>query len=213
MSKPDGNIDNIPDSNINILRITTSNIVIMFLPTPEDLKKMRLELGLTQNNLASRAGVSQPLIARIEAGDVDPRLSTMRKIFHAFDSTRKERLDVREIMHTPVVHMNSDHSIDEAARILEEYGFSQMPVIDGGVPVGSISTDSIVHSMTDQDIKKVSHLPVSEIMDESFPTVSPGTDANSVSRMVEQHPAVLVLEKGKVVGVVTKHDIMKMLRG
>ncbi|MCX9013211.1 MAG: CBS domain-containing protein [Candidatus Methanoperedens sp.] len=185
----------------------------MFLPTPEDLKKIRHELGLTQNEVASRAGVSQPLIARIEAGDVDPRLSTMRKIFNAFDLARKERVEVRKIMHTPVIHTSSDHSVEQAARILEEHGFSQMPVIDGGVPVGSISTDRIVHSMTDQDIKKLSNLPVGDIMDESFPTVSPNTDANSVSRIVEQHPAVLVLEKGKVVGVVTKHDIMKMLRG
>lgn len=185
----------------------------MFIPTSEDLKKMRHEMNLTQNELASRAGVSQPLIARIEAGDVDPRLSTMRRIFNAFDDARKERLEVRKIMHAPVIHTSSDHSVEEAARILEEHGFSQMPVIDRGVPVGSISTDSIVHSMTDQDLKKVSNLPVREIMDESFPTVSPGTDANSVSRLVEQHPAVLVLEMGKVVGVVTKHDIMKLLRG
>ncbi|VVB88582.1 CBS domain protein [uncultured archaeon] len=88
-----------------------------------------------------------------------------------------------------------------------------MPVIDGGVPVGSISTDQIVASMTDQDIKKVSHLLVRNIMGESFPTVSPNTDANTVSRLLEKNPAVLVLEKGKVVGMVTKHDIMKMLRG
>ncbi len=52
----------------------------MQLPTPEDLKKRRNELGLTQSDLAKRAGVSQPLIARIESGDVDPRLSTVRKI-------------------------------------------------------------------------------------------------------------------------------------
>jgi predicted transcriptional regulator len=36
---------------------------------------------------------------------------------------------------------------------------------------------------------------------------------NTVSRILEENPAVLVLEKGKVVGVVTKHDFMKMLRG
>ena len=47
----------------------------MFLPTPEDIKKLRLELKLTQHDIATRAGVSQPLIARIESGDVDPRLS------------------------------------------------------------------------------------------------------------------------------------------
>ncbi|MBU4221090.1 MAG: CBS domain-containing protein, partial [Euryarchaeota archaeon] len=100
-----------------------------------------------------------------------------------------------------------------AASIMEEHGFSQMPVIDGGVPVGSISTDQIVASMTDQDIKKVSHLLVRNIMGGSFPTVSPATDANTVSRILEKNPAVLVLDKGVVVGMVTKHDIMKMLRG
>ncbi len=42
----------------------------MQLPTPEGLKKRRNELGLTQSDLAKRAGVSQPLIARIESGDV-----------------------------------------------------------------------------------------------------------------------------------------------
>jgi predicted transcriptional regulator len=185
----------------------------MFLPTPDDIKKLRLELNLTQHELASRAGVSQPLIARIESGDVDPRLSTLRKIFNAFDAARKERVLVGDIMHSPVIHTSSGDSIEDAVRIMEKHGFSQMPVIDGGVPVGSISTDQIVSSMTDQDIKKVSHLLVKNIMGDSFPTVSQTTDANTVSRVLEKNPAVLVLEKGKVIGVVTKHDIMKMLRG
>lgn len=185
----------------------------MFLPTPDDIKKIRLELALTQHELASRAGVSQPLIARIESGDVDPRLSTLHKIFNAFDAARKERIEVRNIMHSPLIHTSSEDSIETAARIMEEHGFSQMPVIDRGVPVGSISTDQIVRSMTDQDIKKVSHLLVRNIMGDSFPTVSPTTDANTASRILEKNPAVLVVEKGKVVGVVTKHDVMKMLRG
>ncbi len=185
----------------------------MFLPTPDDIKKIRLELALTQHELASRAGVSQPLIARIESGDVDPRLSTLHKIFNAFDAARKERIEVRNIMHSPLIHTSSEDSIETAARIMEEHGFSQMPVIDRGVPVGSISTDQIVRSMTDHDIKKVSHLLVRNIMGDSFPTVSPTTDANTASRILEKNPAVLVVEKGKVVGVVTKHDVMKMLRG
>jgi predicted transcriptional regulator len=116
-------------------------------------------------------------------------------------------------MHSPIIHTSSDSSVEDAARIMEEHGFSQMPVIDNGVPVGSISTDRIVSSMTDQDIKKLSHQLVRNIMGESFPTVSQTADANSVSRILEKNPAVLVLEKGKVIGMITKHDIMKMLRG
>ncbi|MGP8331846.1 MAG: helix-turn-helix domain-containing protein, partial [Methanosarcinaceae archaeon] len=62
----------------------------MQLPTPGDLKQKRTELCLTQSELAKRAGVSQPLIARIESGDVDPRLSTLWKIFEAFGAIEKE---------------------------------------------------------------------------------------------------------------------------
>ena len=75
----------------------------MQLPTPEDLKKRRNELGLTQSDLAKRAGVSRPLIARIESGDVDPRLSTVRKILDAFEGAEKERqILIKDLMHSPV---------------------------------------------------------------------------------------------------------------
>ncbi|MFC6725523.1 helix-turn-helix transcriptional regulator, partial [Halobium palmae] len=42
----------------------------MELPTPQDLRERRTGLDLTQSELAERADVSQPLIARIEGGDV-----------------------------------------------------------------------------------------------------------------------------------------------
>jgi predicted transcriptional regulator len=50
-------------------------------------------------------------------------------------------------------------------------------------------------------------------MGESFPTVSPGISISVVSHILEGDPAVLVVEKGTVVGVVTKHDVMKLLQG
>ncbi|HML25821.1 MAG TPA: helix-turn-helix domain-containing protein, partial [Methanomethylovorans sp.] len=62
----------------------------MHLPTPDSIRQKRNELRLTQSELAKRAGVSQPLIARIEAGDVDPRLSTLKRIFNAFDESENE---------------------------------------------------------------------------------------------------------------------------
>ena len=44
------------------------------------LEDMRLKSGLTQTELAKRAGVSQPMIARLERGDQD-RIPTINKIF------------------------------------------------------------------------------------------------------------------------------------
>ncbi len=47
------------------------------------IRALRAELYMTQAQLAKRAGVTQPHLARIEAGKVDPQLSTLRRIFSA----------------------------------------------------------------------------------------------------------------------------------
>ena len=147
----------------------------MQLPTPEDLKKRRNELGLTQSDLAKRAGVSQPLIARIESGDVDPRLSTVKKILNAFEEAEKEQqIIIKDLMHSPVIHVSPDDSVEGVVNLMHVHGVSQIPVLDRGVPVGSISEDMIVRLMGESKKKSISQLKVSGIMGESFP--------NSISR-------------------------------
>ena len=91
--------------------------------------------------------------------------------------------------------------------------FHRFLCLRDGVPVGSISEDMIVRLMGESKKKPISQLKISEIMGESFPTVSPGVSISIVSHILEENPAVLVLEKGTVVGVVTKHDVMKLLQG
>ncbi len=50
-------------------------------PLKDVLRRERRKAGLTQEELAKKAGVSLPTIARIEAGYIDaPRVSTLRKL-------------------------------------------------------------------------------------------------------------------------------------
>jgi predicted transcriptional regulator len=185
----------------------------MQLPTPDEIKQKRVELGLTQSDLAKRAGVSQPLIARIESGDVDPRLSTLRKIIEVFEDAEKEDILVVNIMNTDVISVSPEEHVDAAVQIMGKYHISQIPVISNGVPVGSISEEMVVRSLADKKKAMVSQMIIKEMMGDSFPTVSPNADIKVVSHILEKNPAVLVLEKGHVVGVVTKHDVMQMLNG
>ncbi len=92
----------------------------MNLPTPQDLNERREELGLTQSELADRAGVSQPLIARIEGDDVDPRLSTLRGIVEALDEAEGGVVRAVDVMHEGIVSVSPDDAVGEAVGIVTE---------------------------------------------------------------------------------------------
>ncbi len=183
------------------------------LPTREELRKLRLKLDLTQSELAKRAGVSQSLIARIEAGDIDPRLSTLKKICGVLKEARVTKgLCAGDIMKSPVVHVTPEDTISYATRLMKDNGISQLPVLENGVQVGSISEGCLVSEVaSEKDLSRISMKPVVEVMNDGFPTVSKNLDVTTVSRFVEANPAVLVVDRGKVVGIITKADIIKLM--
>jgi predicted transcriptional regulator len=178
----------------------------MELPTPEDLKQRRNRLELTQSTLAEMAGVSQPLIARIEGDDVDPRLSTLRRIVDALNEAEGTVLRALDIMNEEVVSVSRDDSVRAAEQKMEEAAYSQLPVIDDGHPVGSISFSDIRHGG-----ENVGEQPVYEVMSEAFPTVSPDDSLDKISNYLDYSKAVVVTKNGKTVGIVTEADIARTM--
>lgn len=71
------------------------------------LRKARAGAGLSQRQLALRTGVAQPTIARIEAGHVDPRVTTLERLLSACGvelaavdrpGTGVDRTQIRELL-------------------------------------------------------------------------------------------------------------------
>ncbi len=59
---------------------------------PKRLKQLRAKRGLTQLQLAKRAGLSHAYLGRLETGHYDPQLSTLRKLAKALKVTVAELL-------------------------------------------------------------------------------------------------------------------------
>ncbi|WP_158057513.1 CBS domain-containing protein [Halorussus halophilus] len=178
----------------------------MELPTPQDIRERRTELGLTQSELADRADVSQPLIARIEGGDVDPRLSTLRRIVDALDESEGDIVRAGDLMAETVVSVDPEDHVSEAVSRMQESSYSQLPVIDDGVPVGSISFEDLMN--VDEDARDQ---PVEKFMGESFPTKSRNATLDEISTDLGHNQAVIVTERGNTVGIVTEADIAARL--
>ncbi|MDG5775068.1 CBS domain-containing protein [Haloarculaceae archaeon H-GB2-1] len=175
----------------------------MELPTPEDLREWRNEVELTQSDLAERADVSQPLIARIEGGDVDPRLSTLRRIVNALEEAEGGILRAADLMHTDVVSVAPDDSVHEAKQLMDDAGYSQVPVIRDGIPQGLIGNSDIrQHSK-----ENVGDLPVADVMHQSISMVEPDATIDEVDGHLDHNAAVLVVKDGETIGIITEADI------
>ncbi len=74
---------------------TLEDIETVLTNIPETIRRNRVIHRIKQADLADRAGCSQSMISRIEAGSVDPRYSTIIRIFHAMNEMVQERLEER----------------------------------------------------------------------------------------------------------------------
>lgn len=179
----------------------------------EEIKRRRKKLGITQKKLAELVGVSQPLIARIESGDLDPKLSLVKKIFEVLGELEGKGITARKIMTTDVIFANPDDPILDIVDVMREKGISQLPVIKDGTNLGCVTESSILKVMMMKGLDGCQELRVREVMDDPLPEIPPNESLENISKMLLNNPALLVVENGKIVGIVTKHDVMKAMRG
>ncbi|MFA6213856.1 MAG: CBS domain-containing protein [Candidatus Micrarchaeia archaeon] len=170
----------------------------------------RRRLGITQQQLARMAGVSQSLVAKVEAGSVDAAYSKIKAIMEALQRAQASgEKTAREIMHSGIKSMAPSDTLHAASAAMRKLSISQLPVMEGGRAVGSLTEASILACFSEK--KDIAKARVSDVMDEAFPNVLPSTPISAVAALLRHHPAVLVLEKGDVAGIITKADILRAI--
>ncbi len=175
------------------------------------IKETRKRLGITQQSLARLAGVSQSLIAKIESGRIDPAYSKVKSIIEVLEREQfsKER-SAKDIMHTGIETLSASETLHSAASKMRKHSISQLPVMDGKQVVGSLSEQSVIAHFA-SDPKKIARLTVSEAMEQPFPTMLPATPISAVVALLRHYPAVLVMDKGSIAGIITKADLLKTI--
>jgi predicted transcriptional regulator len=179
------------------------------IPTGGEIRDLRRKAGLTQAELAEKAGMSQSMVARIESGGVDPRLSTLNKVLDALESVDPPLLLARDIMNRPVIYVTPNQTIREVINILQNTGFSQIPVLEDGKPIGSLEESTLLSYISLEHPNQFLQKQVHEMMLAPFPTVSAEMLVDGVYQLLAAgHPAVLVTEDETVVGIICKIDVI-----
>ncbi len=171
--------------------------------TGPSLKRLRLDAELTQRKLAELVGVSQAHISKIESERVDPRLSTVNKILQIL--AEGERRSCREVMTNQVVFVKPSDKIFKVSELMIEHAISQLPVIQSRRVIGTVTEESIIRNLS----STIADERVENIMQPPLPSVPEETSVNMIKPLLEDHPGVLIVKKGDIVGIITRSDLLK----
>jgi cystathionine beta-synthase len=114
-----------------------------------------------------------------------------------------------------LVHTHPDESVRVAIDILREYGVSQMPVVKQEPPVvlaevvGAVNERDLLHAAFSDP--SAMDKTVGDVMGPPLPTVGIGEPVNLAVERLEAAPAVLVLDGGHPVGVLSRSDVLGTL--
>jgi len=183
------------------------------IPPLEEIAKRRRQLGLKQSELAKMAGVSQSLIAKLEAGNIDPSYSKTKNIFNVLEKLEfKNKVQAEKIIHNDVVSIQRHEPTSKVVKLMKDHGYSQIPVFEGKQSVGSISEKAILRQILEgKDLEEISKLPTGSIMEEAFPQINEDAPMSLITSLLQTYSAVLVSKKGDIIGIITKADLLRML--
>ncbi len=127
-------------------------------------------------------------------------------------STVQELLERRPQGAPPVVSVAPAAAVRQALNLMTTWSVSQIPVLDNGQSVGGLIEGSLMARALAQPA--LLERPVSEVMEPPFPEVDAGTAVDRVGAMLtRESPAALVRRDGKLVGIVSRYDVLQQLIG
>jgi predicted transcriptional regulator len=184
------------------------------LPEVTEIRRMRKALDMTQAQLCRLSGVPQSTIAKVESGTINGSYETVRRLFEALslDADRKGRSrKAKDVASLDIVSIQAKEKVKRASEIMRQSGYSQLPVFEGQQPVGSVSENDILAILRDgTSMEAAGELSVRSVMSEAFPVVSEDTPLETVTILLSSNKAVLVGKKGKITGIITSADVLKL---
>jgi cystathionine beta-synthase len=112
----------------------------------------------------------------------------------------------------PLVSVAPAAMVRQALNLMNTWDVSQIPVVDNGEPIGTLLENTLMTRALAQPA--LLDRPVREVMDAPLPVVDAHFPTDRLGAMLtRESPAALVSKEGKLVGIVSRYDVLQQLIG
>lgn len=133
------------------------------------------------------------------------------KILKNIEKVRKKSITASDIMSATVKLISSHETISKASELMKRYGHSGLPVVEKGKVVGIITRKDIDKAISHH----LSHAPVKGFMSRNLTFVEADEKVEKLMKLMTEKGIgrLPVFKEGKLVGIVTRTDLLKALHG
>lgn len=118
-------------------------------------------------------------------------------------------LEVKSDPLSSVISVTPEDQVRVALDKMNEYNISQLPVIENHQSVGSLEEGDVMGQVINDNT--LFNKPVKEIMQESLPVLNHTVSIDDAKAfLAHRYPAVLVEQLDRIVGIITKSDLIEL---
>lgn len=172
------------------------------------IRKKRQKIGLEQQKLAKITGMSNSQLNRIEKGTIKPSYQAIYQLWNKLQEIEEEDAKTaKDVMNEPIEWIDIDATVEEAAKIMRENDYSQLPVKnspDSEAPInsGRITERRIMEAESPEK-------RIQKIRGSALPEMNEDTKIDTIKEILKDEPAVLIKDYyGKYAGIITKSDVI-----
>jgi predicted transcriptional regulator len=106
-----------------------------------------------------------------------------------------------------IVFVHPETPVKEVLKIIQENGYSNIPVMHDRKPLGCIRENRLMAKLLRNP--ELLNSTAENVSDECFPVVDAKADISEVKEYLKDNPAIMVSDFGRITDIITRYDLLE----
>jgi cystathionine beta-synthase len=110
----------------------------------------------------------------------------------------------------PIISIDRNTTVQHTLDLFKQFDVSQLPVLENDKPVGSVDDGELMKAVLENN--SLLDKPVSQVMNPTFPIIGAESPIeHAIELLTKKYSAVLIEDNKKIIGLVTRYDLIEYM--